>query len=471
MVTLCWAMADGVVAEGAEEGLGDETEPAQTVTDWSATFADDVPDPTAALAEGDPLATEPGSENGVPAALALPTSEEIPTSLVVPAGLEGVAEDDLFTDALEPVVFDDAEGGRMPTFMLPSGLTFDLGFETSLVFDDNIFLSEEKVSDTVFRFQPDLAIAFGDGRAKQEGYIEVAYRPTLNVFFENSEENSFDEDLTGEVQVRKSKVTILGSGGFQKLSEATTEVAGRFDRQVYSAALEIAYAVTEKVGIGLRGSYEGYRYDDKTVFENSDNYGAELLVGYIISPKTEIALGYGYGELDFEKSGKQSYHQAFLDAEWQPTAKIAVSGRVGAEYRDLITETQTIPLLEGGVRYQPREKTQIAFRVYSREETSPYLGGESFTATGFEVDFSQGIGSRFTALLEAGYEHADYNGGLDPVLNERTDDIWFTRVALAYQLREWLAFEAFYLYQQNDSNGGGFGYENNQAGMAAKVIF
>ena len=168
----------------------------------------------------------------------------------LPGGPGGELDDDLFLDdELNAIVFDDAATGREPSFILPSGLTIDVGFESLLAYDDNIFLSDEKEGDTVFRFRPNLAVAFGDGRAKQESYVELVYEPTANVFFNNDEENSIDQDVNGAVQWRKSKVTVLGVAGYQRLSEASSEVGDRFDRDVYEAALELAYAVTEKVGV------------------------------------------------------------------------------------------------------------------------------------------------------------------------------------------------------------------------------
>ena len=449
---------------GTDRVWADDTIPA------AAPMKDGVPLPAAAMGDGDAETEYP---DGIPEAMGLPaTSELIPATLALSGEPIGEFEDDLFIeDGFDAIVFDDAVAGPEPSFILSSGVTIDVGFESLFAYDDNIFLSDDKEGDVVFRFRPNLAIAFGDGRAKQESYIEVVFEPTANVFFDNDEENSIDQDLNGAVQWKKSKITVLGEAGYQKLSEASSEVGDRFDRDVYEAALELAYAVTEKVGVALRGDYEGYRYEEGTDFEDSDDIRGEIRFGYIISPKAQLAVGYGYGELDFDQSGKQTYHQAFLDAEWAPREKIALEMRVGAEHRDLITEKQTIPMLEGGVRYLPREKTLIALRAYNREESSPFTGGESYTATGVEFEVQQGIGKRFTGIFEAGYEHADYNGGLDPDLNDRSDDIWFVRPALEYQLREWLSLEAFYLYRKNDSEGGGFSYTNNQAGVAAKVIF
>ena len=170
------------------------------------TTADQLPSPAAI----------DGTQSEIPAALAMPDDGEIPDSIEFPDGEEGMSPEDLFYGSAESVVFGDEAIGRDPSFILPSGVTLDVGFETSLVADDNIFLDEEdEEGDVVFRFQPDLAIAFGDGRAKQESYIEVAYRPTANVFFDNDEENSLDQDVSVAIQRRKSKVTVLATAGYR----------------------------------------------------------------------------------------------------------------------------------------------------------------------------------------------------------------------------------------------------------------
>ncbi|MEM0896907.1 MAG: outer membrane beta-barrel protein [Verrucomicrobiota bacterium] len=407
----------------------------------------------------------------IPTALAAPDPSEIPESLPLPEGGFEETDELLWGDELDFEESGAEEPGRRMSFLLPSGVTFDVGFETSLVYDDNIFLTENATSDTIFRFQPNLAVAFGDGRAKQETYFELAYRPTANVFFENDSENSFDQDISTAFQVARSKTTILGAAGFQRLSEATNEVGGRFDRQVYSGALEFAYAVTGKTSVRLRGEYDGYRYDDDNDFEDSDELRGEIGVEYALSPKTIVGVGYAYGELDFEVSGKQIYHQAFADVEWNPSDKLGVNTRFGIEYRDLLSDSQTIPLLEAGFTYRPREKTSIAFRAYNREEASPFIGGESFTSTGFDAELSQQIGRRFTVLVGGGFENAEYNGGTSDGPPSRSDDLWFTRIALRYQLRERFSLEAFYSRRENTSEDGGFGYENNQVGLSGSLLF
>ncbi|MEZ5303398.1 MAG: outer membrane beta-barrel protein [Verrucomicrobiales bacterium] len=403
-----------------------------------------VPQATAADAAG-PL----GSQN-VPDLIPAETVEA--PAPVAPIG--GAAPDAPAEVELPPLPEDPGQGinpliGTLdPALSISERQRFRFGIDTSVVYDDNIFYSEDSpTEDFILSFAPWVAVELGDSREREANFIAARYQPNAKWFMENGDESAVDHRAEAEVQWRLKRMTAGFSTLFERLSEPTADVRARYDRNHYANAIRLAYDLSTKTQLEARMRSDvsdyGSSSDASVVLLDSEEWVGELALRYAYSDKTTIAVGYAAGTLDVSgASDTQTYQQAFAEVSWAATGKITVTGRVGAEYRDAGGSDEVTPVYEAEVAYQPRESTKLALRAYRRVEASAYLADQNFTSTGVSASVEQKLGRRFIAGIEGGYEKAQYEavGAKAAAGSARDEDSFFVRPSLRYRLRDWLAF-------------------------------
>ncbi|MEM8953160.1 MAG: outer membrane beta-barrel protein [Verrucomicrobiota bacterium] len=382
---------------------------------------------------------------------------------------------DLDRPSAEPIeasaLFPDMESAGPQLF---SSKDVQLGLDLAGVYDDNIFISStDKVSDFVFRITPILGFGAGDTVLREDNYLSVVYSPTGEVFVENSDQNSFNQDLLLAVGYRFHKLKVSYLGRYETLSDATADVGNRFDRRIFSNFLELAYSLSPKTRLIARGDAYNVKYKDEVDIERSDEWSVDVLFEYDLSSKTKIALGYGYGTLDVTPSSSvQRFHRGLAEVEWSFSDKITLLGTGGVEFRDFGESDATTGIFDIGFDYRLREGSELGFRAYRRVEASAFTINQDFVATGMRASFRQRFGQRWSLLLDAGYEWANYEDISGEVRGpDRRDEIFYIRPSLAYSLREWLTFELFYRYEEDDSNFPDFNYDNNQFGAQIRIEF
>ncbi|MEM7144036.1 MAG: outer membrane beta-barrel protein [Verrucomicrobiota bacterium] len=392
----------------------------------------------------------------------------LPEDLVVGTfDLDRPSAEPIEASALFPIA--DSTGPQ-----LFSSKDFQLGLDLSGVYDDNIFISStDKVSDFIFRITPIVGFGAGDTVLREDSYVSVLYSPTGEIFTDNSDQNSFNQDLLLAVGYRFHKLKISYLGRYETLSDATADVGDRFDRRIYSNFLELAYDLSPKTRLIARGDAYNVKYKDRVDIERSDEWSVDVLLEYDLTDKTKLALGYGYGTLDVTPSSSiQRFHRGLVEAEWSFSDKITFLGTGGVEFRDFGASNATTGIYDLGFDYRLREGTEFGLRSYRRVEASAFTVDQDFVATGVNASFRQRLGRRWAFLLDAGYEWANYEDiSGESEGPDRRDKVFYVRPSLAYSLREWMTFELFYRYEEDDSNFADFDYDNNQFGAQIRMEF
>jgi hypothetical protein len=194
-------------------------------------------------------------------------------------------------------------------------------------------------------------------------------------------------------------------------------------------------------------------------------------VDYKVTPKTQLGIGAGYNNSPVEEGSSSEAVNVSGRLSWQMTEKISLRGSAGwerrknEEVRAAIVPgkeddagsadgiTQDSPIFNLGMLYALRENTSVTLDTYRSFRPSISEINQTFYSTGVVLSLSQRIHDRFSCTLSAGYESAEYEGAVEGVVADRTDNYWYVRPQISYTIGSRLTLSAYYQYSENDSKG------------------
>lgn len=354
-------------------------------------------------------------------------------------------------------------------------------------FDDNIFISERnKQSDLSGVFAPGIAFGLGEFRRELKefgGYAErfeddreneATFADTRRFFFANytvaptgfikhSEANSVDHDLSLAGQWTFQKLTVGFRAGFLTSSTPNVDFGGRLNQTMTSAAVTSRYDVSEKTSLEANFSWLNLEYEQQALA--STEWKNENWLSYQIFPKTQIGVGLVVGQLEVQGGTPQTFEQALVRTLYIGSGKLFFNSELGVEFRQIEEsgENRITPVFALGAKYMPFVATEITLRGSSRTLASTTNAGENYVITGVEGRIRQRFLRRFYVSVAAGFEKSVYESVAGRVGESRTDNVFFARPSLAFDVTKWASMEVAYQYREDASTIPGFSFTQNQA--------
>lgn len=395
---------------------------------------------------------------------------------------EAVAIRELDPDAAEPVVPLSSTGGAQPA----GRWRFSPHFDARVTYDDNIFISNrDPVRDWIFTAAPGVSFGFGDSNERFESFLyrdrrasraerpegnflTADYTASLLGFARTDSENMVNHDARIEAQWETGKLQISGAFSFQDGTAADIDIGGRVQRRVYTASVGVKYQVMEKVSLEttLRRTIS-----EPADFITTKEWTSENWINYLATPLVTVGLGGVFGQLEIEGASDEQYEQALLRLGYSATEKLSFEARGGVEFRQRGEGLgdKTTPVFGAGLKFSPLERTTIALEGFRRTEYSGLERGRDFTLTGAALRLKQSIGRGFHLTLDGGYEVSDYTESVDG--RSRTDDYFFVRPGVLYNIARWGNAQLHYLHREDRSTQESFSFLNNQVEFELSLIF
>ena len=339
------------------------------------------------------------------------------------------------------------------------------------LYEDNIELSSRgQQADFVFMLRASVAWQRGDLKRKRGSWARVFYEATGTVFAEADHENSLDHDFQAGGQRRWGRLAAALEGRYRFLSGATPDLGDRVERQEYGARLGASYDLSGRTFLEAGARWTGVDYQDK-FYADYDEWAAEGFAGYELSGRTRIAAGAAVGQLKVEGTAPQDFQQALVKVTRASTGALGLTGRAGAEFRQMERGDEVTPVFAVAADWEPiADGTRVSAEGFRETVASGALGGETYLRTGGALRILQQLGSRFAAGLETGYEQLVYSEISDGAAG-RTDDYFFTRPSLKYEFNARRRAEVFYNFREDDSTSDEFSFTANQWGLSFGLDF
>ena len=389
----------------------------------------------------------------------------------------------LFPDAAESMSLEPEIDKHPWKFVLHGSAT--------ATYDDNIFISNaNEQEDFIFTIAAGIAVGRGDFNNQLSdlssyenrfspdrsellagrSFIFLHYVPSVTLFADNSDLDSFNHDVTLQGQYEWKRLTLGIKARFQTQNLPDVDVGGRVERRVFTGVLSSKYDYSEKTSIEANFFNYVRDYLDANRVDSVE-YRSQEWVNYQVLPKITLGVGFTYGHVDLSDGPSQDYEQVLARTRYRATEKVQFDLSAGVEFRKVSGfGTKTNPIFSLGVSYAPFDGTSLFLQSYRRAVTSGGTSGVTYLVTGIEGQFRQRFARRYYFVVAVGYQNAEYDftGGNS---GARTDKIFYVHPSVGVDVTKWLSCEIGAEYRQDDSSVSNLGFVETTAYFQVNVFF
>ena len=398
--------------------------------------------------------------------------------------------------ALGSLAFLSAQGlTAAPLFTIGDSVDVFFNGGTEVRYQTNVFLTETlKQDDWTWIISPGAEARYGRGGIMG---ISVVFREDFYLYDKNTRLDTANANLFissyydaggkirgnagfSFVQVDQNDADLLVPPGASGLSVTSRNLVSR---NLYHLPIELQYDFSPKTYFEGGFVFDGTHYTSfRRLYEDQYSYTVPLDVLYRYSPKLDIGAGYQfrYTDLqnpdsppDFPARAIDRYDHFFYGMlKGELTAKLGARIRLGVTYHELDkqptfgSKSDTTLGIDSQLLYQYSVK--LSFIGGVNRDFSAGSVGQGIRNTGFNVGSKYDFSDYISANASLDYTNSKYISGS---LFNRSDDTWNGRVSATYRPNEYLAFNAGFAIQYNDSNLAGLSYQNNIYSLSATLRY
>jgi len=324
--------------------------------------------------------------------------------------------------------------------------------------DDNIFLSNNATSDTIFDITPGAEITFGkDGQLKGaltlvDAFSSYASHSSLNT-------NLFSGDIRTSYDDGKLKLGF--NTGYHELNQNTVDNRGltRRDQSVIAGNGETEISEITSVGGGVTFTHTRYK---RAGYGNSDDTTVPLNFYYKMTPKLDLSGGYQYRSYTTTVGKDSTDNYLNLGARGEFSPLLTGEFRIGYLNRKISQGSNFSMLgLDGSLSYAMTPKSTLQLTASNGPDTSPQGAQQKNFALGGSVNFA--IDDQWSANAGLNYRAIDYG--------TRTDDYLEGTLGGAYIVNAYVKIVGAYVYRHNSSVLTGAEFKNNVFSLAANLRY
>lgn len=314
--------------------------------------------------------------------------------------------------------------------------------------DDNIYLTSNTTSDTIFDLNPGLELTFGKG-------LPLNGSLTLVDSFSNYSDNSnlntnlFSGNFAAGFDGAKLKLKF--NLGYTESNQNAPDIRGLTRRDTFTTGgkFEAEFSEITSFGGGVTFSHANYK---RKGYGDSDDLTVPLNIFYKWTPKVDLSVGYSYHENQTTVGSDATDHFFNIGARGEFTPLLTGSFSFGYRERRLASGgTESLPGLDASLTYALTPKTSIVIGATNDFSTAPQGAQQkNFSLNG---SVSTKFNAEWSANAGLSYRAIDYY--------TRTDDYVEATLGVSYILNNYVSFNAGYTYRNNSSDLKGSEFSNN----------
>jgi len=338
--------------------------------------------------------------------------------------------------------------------------------------DDNIFLSANATSDTIFDINPGLTLEFGKNADLKgslslvEAFANYTDRSALNT-------NLLSADFSAKFDDGKTKLGF--SAGFHELNQNTvdarpTNTTGGFlvrrDQFQVGADGEVEVSQITSVAAAVRFEHMNYK---RAGYGDFDELKVPINFYYKWTPKTDLSLGYAYSNYQTQIGQDSNDHfiSVGMRGELLPLLKGEI--KIGVDTRNISGSGSKTDLgLDANATYEYSPKTKFTFNLGNNHSTSP--SGSQQKNLSFGSSATVEIDSAWSVNAGLNWRNIAYArfGTSGP----HEDDYLEGTVGANYTVNSWVKINAGYTYRNNSTNNkNGSEFTGNVFSLSASLRY
>jgi hypothetical protein len=324
--------------------------------------------------------------------------------------------------------------------------------------DDNIFLTSNETSDTIFDIKPGFEFVFGQGSLTKGSFKFVE---NISRYSDNSGLNTELSSFAFNTKYDDGKSEFATSASYDQLNQNAPGLTGLTRRNVTALGLDAEISATQKSSVGVGLSYKDTEYrragynDKRTVTVPVDYYWA-------VSAKVDLSVGYRYRDSEVQNAldSKDHFFRIGFRGDFSPnvtgTVKVGVGQRKfsGAGSEDILD-------LDAVLDFKVSAKS--TFRLTASNDFD--VSGQGQQQKVFSLGGSLISQVSDVLSLQAGFNFGKYD------YYTREDDYTEVTLGVNYAVNKHIRITAAYSYRNNDSGLANGDFRNNVFSLAANLRY
>jgi hypothetical protein len=333
-------------------------------------------------------------------------------------------------------------------------------------FTDNIlYNSRAQLSDFITITRPNLEVWLG--RVGSENFLSADYTLSHTHYAQHPGFDSLDHAVSLSETLRGNRLSADGTyefgylggvyGGYSSFVQAATTQSQSATRLSLNLDQKVAYGLSEKTGIYIRGTYTALDFRDRVAFLDTETTRGTLGFSYKALRKTSF-----FGEVYYSqgaagpndpavaKGPHVDFVGGFIGVEGTFTSKMKGSVKAGYEQAEAAggrSKTQS-PVVELSLTEEFSDKTALSLNYSRHSSLSVQTSGQTVVTDYATLRLDQTLGTRgrFRVKSALGYGRNDF-GDSGP-LKGRTDNYLRATLDVAYSFKLWLTAGIGYEFEK-----------------------
>jgi hypothetical protein len=380
----------------------------------------------------------------------------------------------------------NAETYSPASFDLMDGIEVVPQFKSSVLYDDNIYTSEDDpTSSFVFINQPSISFGISNGINRYGG----SYSLTLGNY---SEVDDGDDDYIDHSFSLTSHTEFTDKNRFDfnlnfnhlhddRGSNSTDSASYTYDEPlIYNNYKGKAYyefggqSALMNIGGGVQYTKKVYQnFTDSTQYDDTETIKFLLDGAYRIGSITSITLGISHADVtylnkeDSVASQNNNDNNVYLGMRWSGLGKITGSVKLGYQYKtfdDSSREDFKGNTVDINMSWLPVTYSKFTLGV-TREAEGSSSYGDYVLAFGSDLTWTHTWSDTIKTVSMIEYTTDEYVGSS----TEREDKTLSASFNVNYSFSRWLLLSTGFGYSNRDSSLYGYGYKQNTVNLGIKI--
>lgn len=324
--------------------------------------------------------------------------------------------------------------------------------------DDNIFLTDKPVSDTIFDINPGVEITFGKDAALKGSLTLV------DSFANYSDNSNLNTNLfTGDFRAGfdDGKLKLKFNSGYHELNQNAPDIKGltRRDEFVIGTSAEVEVSQITSAAAGVDFNHTNYK---RSGYGDSDTLTVPINFYYKWTEKIDLSAGYRYKDYQTTIGQDSTDHYFNVGARGEFTPKLSGQFSVGVTTRDLaVGGSKTLPGFDASLTYALTPKTTLQVGGSNDFGTSPQ--GAQQKNLSFNGSVTVNLDDQWSANAGLTSRTVDYY--------TRTEDYMEGTIGASYIVNTYVKLTGSYTYRNNSSPLAGGDFTNNVFSISASLRY
>lgn len=298
-----------------------------------------------------------------------------------------------------------------------------------------------------------------------------SYEPEFEIYADNSDQNTTSHQFEGVLQYNlKGGLSIELLDQFIDTYDAySSSLADREKQDKYItnlANITIGYRISDKLNVNLGYSNFLVDYDEKLSERwNRTDHTATGYIYFQVRPKAAVFTGYEFTQVNYEEDERSdnTENRFYGGFQWDITEKSR--GRIKAGYGDKDFDAADIEnsqdyIYEIQLDHRLTRKTSLSLFAYRKKEEADFSAYDYILTHKATASYMQRVTNKISIGMRLSYAYENYKG--EVIIGEkRVDNLYYLNPYIRYHFRDWFSMDLEYKYEKRDSNTTLYEFETN----------